>query len=410
MRGMSEQLMSTDEIRSHFPALQRLHNGKKVAYFDAPGGTQVPRGVAVAMTNYLLEHNANTHWGYPTSDETDAIIAESRAAAADFLNSSPEEIVFGANMTTLTFHLARALGRTWSAGDEVIVTELDHDANVAPWRALERDRGVLLRMVPVNLETLQLDMDAMEHLVSPRTKLIAVCGASNAVGAMPDLARVSAIARSAKALLFVDAVHLAPHELVDVRRIGCDFLACSPYKFYGPHTGIVYARDELLQSLPFPKLTPAPDNAPDRAETGTLNHEGIAGIGAAIEFLASLGGDRGNRRERLERGYEEQHSRGMNLLRILYDGLSAIAGVRIYGPGLQAERTPTLSFTLEGVAAEEISRRLADKAIFASHGNFYASTLIERLGVDGLLRVGCGCYTTEDEVRRLVEEVGRIAM
>ncbi|HXI12375.1 MAG TPA: cysteine desulfurase-like protein [Thermoanaerobaculia bacterium] len=402
-------LMSTNEIRSQFPALQRLHNGRNVAYFDAPGGTQVPRGVAVAMTNYLLEHNANTHWGYPTSDETDAIIAGSRLAAADFLNSSPQEIVFGANMTTLTFHLARTLGRTWSSGDEVLVTELDHDANVAPWRALERDRGVVLRMVPVNLETLQLDLDAMEKLVSPRTKLIAVCGASNAVGAMPDLIRVGAIARAAGALLFVDAVHLAPHELVDVKRIECDFLACSPYKFYGPHTGILYARDELLQSLPFPKLAPAPDNAPDRAETGTLNHEGIAGIGAAIEFLASLGGDRGSRRERLHRGYIEQHARGTNLLRILHEGLSAIKGVRIYGPALEADRTPTLSFTLEGVAAEEISRRLADQAIFASHGNFYASTLIERLGVDGLLRVGCGCYTTEDEVRRLVEEVGRMA-
>jgi cysteine desulfurase family protein (TIGR01976 family) len=277
-------IASVAEIRQHFPALDREHNGALVAYFDAPGGTQVPRVVAEAMTDYLFHHNANTHWLYPTSEETDAIIARSREAAGDLLNCSPSEVVFGANMTTLTFHLARALGRTWQAGDEVIVTELDHHGNVAPWRALEIDRGIVVKTARMILDTAQLDYEHMVSLVSPRTKLIAVGAASNAVGTINDLARVGAIAREAGALFFVDAVHLVPHALIDVQAIGCDFLACSSYKFYGPHAGILFARRELLDVLPFPKLIPAPDNSPDRAETGTQNHEAIAGIGATNRF------------------------------------------------------------------------------------------------------------------------------
>ena len=261
--------MHVNEIRAHFPALQRHHNGRPVAYFDAPGGTQVPRAVADAMTRYLFEHNANTHWAYPSSAETDAMITASREAVADFLNASPSEVVFGANMTTLTFHLARALGRTWSAGDEVIVTELDHHANVAPWRALESERGIVVRAARMNPETAQTDMEHLASLVTPRTRLIAVGGASNAVGTVTNLDRIAAVAKSAGALFFVDAVHLAPHELIDVREIGCDFLGCSSYKFYGPHAGILFAREALLASLPFPKLAPAPDHAPERAETGT---------------------------------------------------------------------------------------------------------------------------------------------
>ena len=223
--------MHVSEIRAHFPALQRRHNGLPVAYFDAPGGTQVPRAVAEAMTAYLYEHNANTHWAYPSSAETDAMLAASREAAADFLNATPAEIVFGANMTTLTFHLARTLGRTWTAGDEVIVTELDHHANVAPWRALESERGIVVRTARLNPETAQTDVDDLANLVTPRTRLIAVGGASNAIGTVTNLERIAGFARAAGALFFVDAVHLAPHELVDVRKIGCDFLACSSYKF-----------------------------------------------------------------------------------------------------------------------------------------------------------------------------------
>lgn len=403
-------LASVANIRKHFPALDRIHNGKGVAYFDAPGGTQVPRVVAEAMTEYLFHHNANTHWLYPTSEETDAIILRSREAVADLLNATPEEIAFGANMTTLTFHLARALGRTWQAGDEVIVTELDHHANVAPWRALEADRGIVVRTARMLPETAQLDYDHLASLVSPRTKLIAAGAASNAVGTINDLKRIGVIAREAGALLFVDAVHLVPHELIDVRAIGCDFLACSSYKFYGPHAGILFTCRELLDVLPFPKLDPAPDWSPERAETGTQNHEAIAGIGVTIDFLASLSGDGGTRRERLARTFAEIHTRGEAQMRMLWEGLTSLPNLRVYGPPPSQPRTPTVSFTIDGIHPDDIARRLASAALFCSDGDFYAATCIERLGcADGIVRVGCACYTTDDEVERLIEEVAAFA-
>jgi cysteine desulfurase family protein (TIGR01976 family) len=404
MRGMND-------VRTHFPALERIHDGHPVAYFDAPGGTQVPRGVAEAMNDYLFHHNANTHWAYPTSIESDAIIAASREAVGDFLNCSPSEVVFGANMTTLTFHLARALGRTWSEGDEVIVTDLDHHANVAPWRALELDRGVVVRAARLIPETAQIDWTHLRTLVSPRTKLLAIGGASNACGTVNDLGVAAAVAREAKALLFVDAVHLAPHELIDVQRIGCDFLACSAYKFYGPHAGILFARRALLDALPFPKLIPAPDTAPERAETGTQNHEGIAGIAATIDFIATLGGDGGTRRERLGRAYAALHDEGERFSRLLWDGLSSIARVRLYGPPPPLPRTPTFAFSIEGRDDEEVVRALAARGLFASHGDFYALTAVRELGAPfcSVVRAGCACYTTDDEVRRLIEAVRGIA-
>lgn len=401
-------IASTTEIRAQFPALQRKHNGHPVAYFDAPGGTQVPRVVAEAMTDYLLHHNANTHWAYPTSAETDEIIAGARRAAADFLNCTPREIVFGNNMTTITFHLSRALGRTWSAGDEVIVTDLDHHANVAPWRALETDRGIVVKSAKLKAGTTQLDLDDLAKLTGPKTKLIAVGGASNAVGTVNDLEKVAAIARNAKAMLFVDAVHLAPHELVDVKKIGCDFLACSAYKFYGPHMGILFGRESLLAGLPFAKLDPAPDTAPDRAETGTQNHEAIAGAGATIDFLASLDRAEGTRREKLTRVFAALHEQGMTFAKRLWEGLSAIPGVTMYGPQPSQPRTPTVAFTLKGVPSETVTRRLAEAGLFTSHGDFYAATVVKLLGVEGLVRVGCACYTSDEEVERLIAAVGKI--
>ncbi|HEY3056738.1 MAG TPA: cysteine desulfurase-like protein [Thermoanaerobaculia bacterium] len=400
-------MISIATIRHYFPALQRVHRGFPVAYFDAPGGTQVPRPVAEAMTRYLFHHNANTHWAYPTSAETDAIIAASRQAVADFLHAQASEIVFGANMTTLTFHLARALGRTWQSGDEVIVTELDHHANVAPWRALQVDRGVVVRTARMTTETAQLDLDHLQQLAGPKTKLIAVGAASNAVGAVNDLERVKAIAQSVGALFFVDAVHLAPHELIDVQKIGCDFLACSAYKFYGPHAGILFGRRELLESLPFPKLDPAPDDSPERAETGTQNQEGIAGIGATVDFLASLS-DGSTRRERLARTYDMLHGAGMRLIRKAWEGLSSLSRVRLYGPPPSQPRTPTIAFTVDGMTAESVVRALVERGLFLSHGDFYAATVIERLGVEALVRAGCACYTTDEEVERLIENVARL--
>jgi cysteine desulfurase family protein (TIGR01976 family) len=404
------EVAPTAAIRDHFPALARRHNGHAVAYFDGPGGTQVPRAVADAVRDYLLHHNANTHWRYPTSEETDALIAGAREALADFLGASPAEIAFGANMTTLTFHLARGLGRAWGPGDEIVITELDHHANVAPWRALERERGVTIRSVPLVTGTGQLDWAALEEAVSSRARILAIGAASNALGTISDVARAADLARTAGALSFVDAVHFAPHNLVDVRAIGCDFLACSAYKFYGPHVGILYGRRGRLDAVDIPKLTPASEAAPERVETGTLNHEGIVGAAAAVEFLAGLAPGT-TRRERLARTFEALHGRGRRLLERLWEGLGGIRGVSLYGPGPDQPRTPTVAFTLADRTTDEVSTALAGLGVFVSNGDFYATTVVERLGLlpGGLVRAGCACYTTEAEVDRLVEGVRRLA-
>ena len=403
-------LASTSLIRQNFPALERKHAGRPVAYFDGPGGTQVPRAVVDAMSDYLFHHNANTHWAYPSSEETDAIIEQARETLADFLNASPNEIAFGANMTTLTFHLARALGRDWKAGDEIVVTELDHHANVAPWRALEKERGLTVRVVKMIPQTGQLDWDDFDAQVNARTKLIAIGAASNALGTISDVHRAVKRARAVGAQIFVDAVHYAPHELVDVRELDCDFLACSAYKFYGPHIGILFGKSDLLDSLDFPRLIPAPDEAPERAETGTQNHEGIAGAAAAVDFLASLGSG-ATRREKLQSAFAELQLRGQSLVARLWNGLSEIDGVRLFGPTTKEARTPTIAFTIEGIPSLDVARKLVQRGIFASNGDFYAATVVERLGLvrDGLVRAGCACYTTETEVERLIDGVREIA-
>ena len=400
---------SVDAIRSRFPALDRRHNGYPIAYFDGPGGTQVPRDVAGAMTDYLLHHNANTHWQYPTSAETDAMIADSRSAMADFLNASPDEIAFGANMTTLTFHLARALGREWKAGDEVVITELDHHANVAPWRALEKERGIVIRSVRFDPATGVLDMDDLEVKLTKRTKLLAIGAASNALGTITDPAVATQFARRVGAEVFIDAVHYAPHNLVDVKRFDCDFLACSAYKFYGPHIGILYGKKSRIEALDFPRLEPAPQESPERVETGTQNHEGIIGAAAAVNFLSSIA--RGEtRRDKLETAFRMLHSRGDDLVRRLWSGLASIDGVTLYGPPPRSDappgalRTPTVVFTLRGMSTNDVATALAQDGLFVSNGDFYAMTVIERIGqaADGVVRVGCSCYTTAEEVDRLL--------
>ena len=404
------RVTGTDAIRAQFPALERLVAGRPAAYFDGPGGTQVPRRVVETITDYLYHHNANTHWPYPSSIETDAMLAAARETMADFLAAAPAEVAFGANMTTLTFHLARGLGRAWGAGDELVVTELDHHANVAPWRALERDRGLTVRTVPLDPATGQLDWKVLEEAVGPRTRLLAIGAASNALGTITDVARAAELVHAAGGLCFVDAVHFAPHSLVDVTRLGCDFLACSAYKFYGPHVGVLYGRGALLAELEIPKLAPAPDAPPERIETGTLNHEGIAGAAAAVEFLASLA-EGPTRRERLARAYAELHLRAQRLLVRLWRGLGAIPGVRMYGPEPGVPRTPTVAFTVAGRSPEAVAAALGREGVFVSNGDFYATSVVERLGLapDGLLRAGCACYTTEEEIDRLVAGVARLA-
>jgi cysteine desulfurase family protein (TIGR01976 family) len=398
--------MQIEEIREQFPALNRQHNSYPVAYFDGPGGTQVPRSVVEAMNDYLYNHNANTHWGYPTSNETDQLIDDARAAFADFFNASANEIVFGQNMTSLTFHLSRTLGRGFNAGDEIVVTELDHHGNVDTWRALEKDRGVTIRVLPMDTESGQLLLDELPALLNEKTRLVAVGAASNAIGTINDITAVCKMARETGAISFVDAVHFTPHALIDVKAVGCDFLACSAYKFYGPHIGILYGRNDLLSAIDFPKLRPASDAAPERAETGTQSHESIVGAGAAVDFFASLG-DGNTRRERIENAFDKLHERDVELTQQLWNGLAEIAGVRLYGPGLDANRTSLVSFTVDKQASANVSAYLAERGVFVSHGDFYASTVVEKLGVSeqGLVRIGLSVYSTSEEIDRLLDGV-----
>lgn len=406
----SSAIIPVEKIRAQFPALSRLQNGYPVAYFDGPGGTQVPRSVVEAISNHLYHHNANTHWAYPTSSETDAAIRNGRAALADLINATPEEIVFGPNMTTLTFHLSRALGRAYGPGDEIVVTELDHHANIAPWQALKKERGITVNSVRMDPATGQLDWQDLQSKVNKRTKVLAIGVASNALGTINDIRRAAEVAHNAGALLFADAVHSTPHIPTDAKDWGCDFLVCSAYKFYGPHLGVMFGRKELLQSIDFPRLIPAPDAPPERAETGTLNHEGIAGAAAAVHFLSSLSAG-ASRREKLLAAMSALEARGQELVTRMWNGLSNIPGVKVFGPEPAKSRTPTISFTVHGAAPADVARRLAEQGVFVSHGNFYAATVVERLGVgnQGLVRAGCACYTTTEEVDRLIKGVRKAA-
>ena len=399
------------EIRSHFPALERRHEGLPVAYFDGPGGTQVPRAVAAAVNDYLLHHNANTHWDFPSSRETDAALGAARLALADFLGGSPQEIVFGANMTTLTFHLGRALGRGWRPGDIVVVTELDHHANSDTWRALARERGLQVRTIRMRPEDGRLDGDDAARQLTAGVRLLALGAASNALGTINDIAQLTAQAHAVGARVFVDGVHYAAHQLPDVRAWDCDFFACSAYKFYGPHVGVLWGRRELLAALDAPKLVPASNEPPELLETGTLNHEGIVGAAAAIDFLAGLAGAGGERRARLARVAQALHERGDALLRQLWDGLAGIGGVELYGPPPGSARTATLSFAVAGHESAAVARALAGRGVFVSHGDFYATTAVRILGHerDGLVRAGCAAYTTAEEIERLIEGVRQIA-
>lgn len=407
--------IDVDTIRARFPALERREEGRAVAYFDAPGGTQVPRVVADAVAGYLLHHNANTHWAFATSVETDAVIEAARAAFADFVGGAAEEIVFGANMTTLAFHVSRALGRGLGPGDTIVVTELDHHANVDPWRALERERGVAIRAVAMRPETGRLDEEDLARALDLKPRIVAVGAASNALGTINDVPCIAAAARDAGALVFVDAVHLAPHARVDVRAMGCDFLACSAYKFYGPHIGVLWGRRDLLAALDVPKVAPASDAPPERVETGTQCHEGIAGAAAAVDFLASLSpgaADRlgcasagADRRAALDATFEALGRSEAALLERLWRGLSALPGVTLFGPPPGTPRTPTVAFEVAGHRARDVAISLARSGVFVSDGDFYAPTLLRRLGRTDLVRVGCACYTTAEDVDRLIGAV-----
>ena len=414
---------STEQIRSQFPALAREHNGFPVAYLDAPGGTQTPQTVVDAVADYLLNHNANTHWEYPTSHETDAIIESARRTFADFLNASSQEVVFGPNTTTMIYHLSRALGRALGPGDEIVITELEHHANVAPWQALVTERGVTLNVAQMDTETGALDWNDFERLITQRTKMVSFGAGCNALGTVSDFRRVVELAHSVGALALIDAVHYAPYFLCDVKESDCDFLTCSAYKFYGPHVSVFYGKKDLLESIDFPKLQPAPDTSPERVETGTLNHEGIAGAAAAVDFYASLAVSTGsdsdrinevaqNRRECLKSSFTGLRAHSSPQVKRLWESLSRISDVRLFGPPPDAIRTPTVSFIIKTVASTEVARCLAARGLFVSHGDFYAQTVVDRLGLqpEGLVRIGCACYTSDEEIDRLIESVQEIAL
>ena len=412
-------ILTTEQIRKQFPATERRHNDYPVAYFDAPGGTQTPQVVVDAVADYLLNHNANTHWEYPTSHETDSIILSARDTFADFLNARTDEIVFGPNTTTMIYHLSRALGRTMGPGDEVVITELEHHANVAPWEALVVERGVTLKVAQMDPETGQVDWDDFERLVTKNTKVVAFGAGCNALGTVNNFRGAVGLAHSVGALALVDAVHYAPYFLCDVKAMGCDFLTCSAYKFYGPHCSVFYGKKDLLESIDFPKLQPAPDAAPERAEMGTQNHEGIAGAAAAVDFYASLAGYRtasgserdndstSSRRGALELSFAGLRAHSAPQVARLWEALSRINGIGLFGPPPHVARTPTVSFIVKNVASTEVARRLAARGLFVSHGDFYAQTVVDRLGLqpEGLVRVGCACYTNDEEIERLIEAI-----
>jgi cysteine desulfurase family protein (TIGR01976 family) len=404
-------LASVEQIRAHFPALARRHHGLPVAYFDGPGGTQVPRQVADAVGDYLLHHNANTHWAFPSSHETDAALSAARAALADWVGGAAEEIAFGANMTTLTFHLGRALGRQWRRGDVIVVTELDHHANSDTWRRLARECELEVRVIRMRPQDGRLDEEDLARKLTAGVKLLAVGAASNALGTVNDIARLCTQAHAVGALVFVDGVHYAAHQMPDVRAWDCDFFACSAYKFYGPHVGVLWGRRALLEQLDSPRLVPATATAPERLETGTLNHEGIVGAGAAVDFLASLEQSELPRRARLARVSAGLHERADALITQLWQGLAAIAGVRLYGPPTGTPRTATLAFTLAGHSSESIAVALAERGVFVSHGDFYATTVarVYDREQDGFVRAGCAAYTSSEEVARLLEGVRTLA-
>lgn len=406
-----------DWIRSQFPALSQDIDGRRPIFFDGPGGTQVPQSVIDAMGRYLATSNANAHGAFATSRRTDELIGSARAAVADFLGCDHDEVIFGANMTTLAFAISRAIGRSLKPGDEIVVTRLDHYANVSPWYALE-EAGAVIRVVDIHTEDCTLDMADLERQLGERTRILAIGYASNAVGTINDVAKAVRLAHAVGTLVFVDAVHYAPHGPIDVHALDCDFLACSAYKFFGPHVGILFGkREHLARFWPY-RVQPAPDEVPSRWETGTLNHEGLAGLTATIGYLTELGRrvspSAEDRRAALIAAMEASRQYERGLSERLIQGLRQIASLRFYGisdPARFDWRTPTIGVTLAGQTPYAVAEQLGKRGIFTWHGNFYALGLTERLGVEstgGLLRIGLLAYNTVDEIDSLLNAMDDI--
>jgi len=398
-------------IRNQFPSLAQTVNGQPAVFFDGPGGTQVPQRVIDAIAHYLNRDNANTCGAYSTSRHTDATIAAARAAMADFLNCDPDEIIFGPNMTTLTYDISRAIGRELGPGNEIVLTHLDHDANVSPWRALV-ERGASVRFVDVRTEDCTLDMNDLKHKITGHTRLVAAGYASNAVGTINNVKEIVRLARQAGALSYIDAVHYAPHGPIDVRALDCDFLVCSTYKFFGPHMGVLYGKREHLKRVQPYKVRANTNAIPNRWEWGTLNHECIAGITACVDYLADLGRrtDPGaaNRRAALLAAYSAIRSYERSLVERLIRGLLAIPKLKLYGIADASrfdQRCPTVAVRMQGHTPLQLATKLGDRGFFTWDGNYYALNLTERLDVEktgGFLRIGLAHYNTAEEVERFL--------
>ncbi|MCG8505853.1 MAG: cysteine desulfurase-like protein [Sphingomonadales bacterium] len=400
-----------DEIRARFPSLSVEDDGRQRIYLDNPAGTQVPVHVIERMTDYFGHANANLGGYFPTSERSEEVVDEAHAAMADFLNAaSAEEIVFGQNMTTLTFHVSRSIGRLFSPGDEIIVTRMDHDANIAPWLMLAEDLDLTIRWLDIDTETFELDLEKFEALLSSKTRLLAVGYASNLIGTINDVKRLTALAKSAGALVYVDAVQYAPHGLIDVQDIGCDFLVCSPYKFYGPHLGVLWGRAELLNALTAYKVRAASDVLPEKFETGTLSHESLAGLLGTMDYLAWYGNDGStSRRQALQAAYDVMRDYENDLAWRLIEGLGAIPSVKIQGiadHNRLMRRVPTVSITSEARTPREMAEHLAAHNIFVWDGHSYALELVRALGLadkGGVLRIGIAHYNTVAEIDRTVK-------
>jgi cysteine desulfurase family protein (TIGR01976 family) len=410
------QTFDVEAIRIRFPALSLTHDGRPMAFFDGPGGTQVPESVIDAVSRYYREANANHGGAFVTSERSDAIVADAHAALADLLGVDADEITLGPNMTTLTFHVSRSIAATLRPGDEIVITGLDHQANIDPWIAAARDSEAIVRTWEPDLADCTLRLDALDEVLNDRTRLVAVGWASNAVGTINPIPEIAARAHRVGAWLYVDAVHAAPHLPLDARAVEADFLACSVYKFFGPHLGALYGRRELMDGLPAYKVRPAGH----RFETGTGNHEGDAGAVAAVDYLAGVGDAYGevsgdaSRRERVLAGMRAIRAYELDLYRYLATQLRALDGVEILGltaDGDMERRTPTAAITIRGVAPRAAAEQLGRRGIAVWDGDFYATGLMERLGLapDGVVRIGLTHYNTRAEVDRLIAELTRIA-
>lgn len=407
--------LNVSEIRSRFPALSELYNGKLAIFFDGPGGTQVPQSVMDAMTDYLTRRNSNSHGPFETSRRTDAVDVAAHQAMADLLGCEAREVIFGPNMTSLTYMMSRSLGQEFQPGDEIVVTRLDHDANVAPWLQLAEDRRLTLRWADVDLETCTLDMEHLRSQITSRTRLVAIGYASNATGTINDVAQAVQWAREAGAYSYIDAVHYAPHGPIDVKALGCDFLACSAYKFFGPHSGQLYGKEEHLSRLRAYQVRPAGADLPKKWETGTGNYEAMAGAAAAVDYLASLGESYGgaaitaSRREKIRAAWPVIQGHENQIKGQMLRGLQEIPGVRIYGltdPDQLDKRVATFAIRKEGTTPQQVAEKLGEENIFTWHGNFYALGISERLGVEesgGLVRIGLVHYNTGEEVERCLD-------